>query len=138
MDLGARPNTVAKAHRILAAGGWLKLRRRRGATVLQRPVPRAGEDALSRWRQRLEELIVEGLARGLNPAQLVEALAEAAAPSRRWRRQARMASQEVGAECSPTQRAMSEMTWGATWPGFSYSAGEEGPSPAMKRWLSFG
>ncbi len=83
MDLGVHPNTVAEAYRVLAGEGWLELRRRRGATVLERPVPRAGEEALARWRRRLEELIAEGLAQGLDPAQLGEALAEAAAHSRR-------------------------------------------------------
>ncbi|NOZ95255.1 MAG: GntR family transcriptional regulator, partial [Acidobacteria bacterium] len=42
MDLGVHPNTVAQAYRVLSDEGWLELRRRRGATVRQRPVPPAG------------------------------------------------------------------------------------------------
>lgn len=40
MDLGVHHNTVAEAYRILAQEGWLDLKRRRGATVVERPGPR--------------------------------------------------------------------------------------------------
>ncbi|HHQ47485.1 MAG TPA: GntR family transcriptional regulator [Acidobacteria bacterium] len=78
MDLGVHANTVAQAYKVLAGEGWLELRRRRGATVLDRPRPRAGEADLEVWRRRLDELIAEGLAAGLDPASLSEALHRAA------------------------------------------------------------
>jgi len=78
MDLGVHPNTVAQAYKVLADEGWLELRRRRGATVLHRPRPRAGEADLDLWRRRLEELVAEGLAAGLDPVFLAEALRRAA------------------------------------------------------------
>src|SRR5436305_11634340 len=39
VDLGVHFNTVAEAYRILAAEGWLDLKRRRGALVLSRETP---------------------------------------------------------------------------------------------------
>ncbi len=78
MDLGVHPNTVAQAYRVLAEEGWLELRRRRGARVLERPRPAAGGEELERWRRRLEELVAEGLAAGLAPVLVAEELARAA------------------------------------------------------------
>jgi DNA-binding transcriptional regulator YhcF (GntR family) len=73
MDLGVHRNTVAEAYRILADEGWLELRRRHGATVLDRRRPASGPEARARWTRRLEGLVAEGLADG----QSVEALASA-------------------------------------------------------------
>jgi GntR family transcriptional regulator len=39
IDLGVHFNTVAEAYRMMAAEGWLDLRRGRGATVLKRDAP---------------------------------------------------------------------------------------------------
>ena len=41
LDLGVHFNTVALAYRVLAEEGWLELKRRRGATVIARNVPRS-------------------------------------------------------------------------------------------------
>jgi DNA-binding transcriptional regulator YhcF (GntR family) len=41
VDLGVHFNTVALAYRILADEGWLELKRRRGAAVIERNAPRA-------------------------------------------------------------------------------------------------
>ena len=41
LDLGVHFNTVALAYRMLAAEGWLELKRRRGAAVIARNAPRA-------------------------------------------------------------------------------------------------
>src|SRR6185503_10188906 len=40
VDLGVHFNTVALAYRLLAAEGWLELKRRRGAAVIARNAPR--------------------------------------------------------------------------------------------------
>ncbi|NOZ77696.1 MAG: GntR family transcriptional regulator [Acidobacteria bacterium] len=78
MDLGVHRNTVAEAYRLLADEGWIELRRRRGATVLDRPLPSPGPDAGDRWIRRLNELIAEALTQGLEPGFLAAALRRAA------------------------------------------------------------
>ena len=40
VDLGVHHNTVAEAYRVLSEEGWLDLRRRHGAIVLDRSRPR--------------------------------------------------------------------------------------------------
>ena len=78
MDLGVHRNTVAEAYRLLADEGWIELRRRRGATVLDRAVPSPSADAQERWIRRLNELIAEALTQGLDARQLAAALRKAA------------------------------------------------------------
>ena len=41
LELGVHFNTIAEAYRLLAGEGWLDLRRRRGAVVLERAAPAA-------------------------------------------------------------------------------------------------
>ena len=64
-DLGIHPNTVAEAYRLLADEGWVDLRRRRGATVLERPVPEPAPKATTAFAQRIEELVAEAVAAGV-------------------------------------------------------------------------
>ena len=79
IDLSVHHNTVAQAYRALADEGWLDLARGRGATVLDRATPRhPGRDAHAGWRQRLGELVAQGVAAGLPPAVLADALDAAA------------------------------------------------------------
>ena len=79
VDLGVHHNTVAQAYRALADEGWLDLARGRGATVLDRAAPRhPGRDAQAGWRRRLAELVAQGVAAGLPPAAVADALADAA------------------------------------------------------------
>ena len=79
IDLGVHHNTVAQAYRQLADEGWLDLARRRGATVLDRTAPAdPGRDARAGWRRRLAELVARGVADGLPPAALADALVTAA------------------------------------------------------------
>ena len=79
IDLGVHHNTVAQAYRKLADEGWLDLARGRGATVLDRAAPRnPGREARDGWRQRLAELVAQGVASGLPSAALAEALTAAA------------------------------------------------------------
>jgi DNA-binding transcriptional regulator YhcF (GntR family) len=71
-DLGIHANTVAEAYRLLADEGWVDLRRRRGATVLARPVPEPAPRAAMAFAQRFEELVAEAVAAGI-PARILAA-----------------------------------------------------------------
>src|SRR5215475_15850220 len=60
IDLGVNFNTVAQAYRILEDEGWLELKRRRGATVLDRRKPAApGKERRKQAFQRLRELTAQ-------------------------------------------------------------------------------
>lgn len=65
IDLGVHHNTVAEAYRVLAEEGWLDLRRRRGAMVLDRRDPKATPEARQDFRKRLEELIAKAITNGV-------------------------------------------------------------------------
>lgn len=78
MDLGVHANTVAEGYRLLAEEGWLDLRRRRGATVLERPRRVPGPEARDRWIRRLNELLAEAVAEGIASTDLAAALNGAA------------------------------------------------------------
>jgi GntR family transcriptional regulator len=75
IDLGIHFNTVAQAYRLLGDEGWLDLRRRRGAMVVERGLPpklnRARTDGLMR---RLSELTAELRTAGVPQAQIAMAL----------------------------------------------------------------
>ena len=75
LDLGVHFNTVALAYRLLADEGWLDLRRRRGAAVLERQAPappRRGQ--AERLLRRLGELTAELRSAGVPPRQIATAL----------------------------------------------------------------
>lgn len=78
IDLGVHHNTVAEAYRSLAAEGWLELRRRHGATVLDRAHPRATADTRKSFGRRLRELAAEAHAAGLSSAAVAQALRDIA------------------------------------------------------------
>src|SRR5918993_1429978 len=60
LDLGVHFNTVAEAYRNLAEEGWLDLKRRRGAVVLDRKVPpKPTPERLEQFSRRLRELVAE-------------------------------------------------------------------------------
>ena len=66
VDLGVNFNTVAQAYRILAEEGWLELKRRRGAVVLDRERPsRPTKEREQHSVQRLRELISQFQAEGM-------------------------------------------------------------------------
>jgi DNA-binding transcriptional regulator YhcF (GntR family) len=65
VDLGVHHNTVAAAYRQLAEEGWLELRRGRGATVIERPVPAPTPRAEAEFRKGVEEVVVKALAEGV-------------------------------------------------------------------------
>lgn len=65
VDLGVHRNTIAEAYRVLAAEGWIELRRRHGARVVARPTPVADAAGAAVFERRLRELAAEALASGL-------------------------------------------------------------------------
>ena len=65
IDLAVHHNTVAEAYRLLSDEGWLDLKRRRGALVLDRVAPNASARERSELRQRLRGLIAEMRTAGL-------------------------------------------------------------------------
>ena len=66
IDLGVHFNTVAQSYRLLSEEGWLDLRRRRGAMVLDRSHPAPPnkikqERSLHRLREIIAQLQAEGI-----------------------------------------------------------------------------
>jgi len=79
VELGVHFNTVAEAYRMLADQGWLELKRRRGALVLDRETPRPPQkQERQTFAKRLDEMVAEALAQGLPPKQVAAALARMA------------------------------------------------------------
>lgn len=78
LDLGIHKNTIAEAYRLLAGEGWLELRRRHGARVLDRAVPEGGAEAVQKFSRRLRELVAEALAAGVDRAAASGVLRDAA------------------------------------------------------------
>ena len=75
LDLGVHFNTVAQAYRILADEGWLDLKRRRGAAVLEREAPkRPDKKQLEGILKRVSELTSELRAAGMEPARIARML----------------------------------------------------------------
>ncbi|HKE87434.1 MAG TPA: GntR family transcriptional regulator [Vicinamibacterales bacterium] len=74
IDLGVHHNTVAEAYRVLSEEGWLDLRRRHGAIVLDRSRPRPSREARPSLVQRLRELTAEAQAAGLAPAVIADSM----------------------------------------------------------------
>jgi DNA-binding transcriptional regulator YhcF (GntR family) len=74
VDLGVHHNTVAEAYRVLSEEGWLLLRRRHGAIVLDRSRPSPPREARTSLVQRLRELTAEAQAAGLAPGVIAESM----------------------------------------------------------------
>ena len=74
LDLGVHFNTVAEAYRLLATEGWLDLRRRRGAIVTERVVPRPQPKAEEQFNRSLRQLIAQVRAEGLSVAAITKEL----------------------------------------------------------------
>ncbi|HWQ53270.1 MAG TPA: GntR family transcriptional regulator [Bryobacteraceae bacterium] len=74
LEVGVHFNTVAEAYRILAAEGWLALRRRRGALVLARRPPEAAVDVAETFPRRLREVVAEWRAAGMPQAVIAREL----------------------------------------------------------------
>ena len=74
-DLGIHFNTVAEAYRILAGEGWLELKRRRGARVLDRAQPApAARNRKKAFARRLHEMVAEALAQGISEEEVLKDL----------------------------------------------------------------
>lgn len=74
VDLGVHHNTVAEAYRVLSDEGWLVLRRRHGAIVIDRSRPSPPREARTSLVQRLRELTAEAQAAGLSPGIIAESM----------------------------------------------------------------
>jgi GntR family transcriptional regulator len=75
LDLGMHFNTVAEAYRILAEEGWLDLKRRRGAVVISRAMPRgAGPDPMAGFSSRLQSLVAQVRSSGATRNRIARAL----------------------------------------------------------------
>jgi GntR family transcriptional regulator len=75
LDLGVHFNTVAQAYRTLSEEGWLDLKRRRGATVLDRRTPSTpSKERQNHSFQRLQELTAQLRAEGIPSKQIVRQL----------------------------------------------------------------
>ena len=79
VDLGVHHNTVAEAYRVLSEEGWLALRRRHGAIVLDRSRPTPPRQARASLLQKLRELTAEAQASGLAPGVIADAMHSIAA-----------------------------------------------------------
>ena len=66
LELGVHFNTIAEAYRLLAGEGWLDLRRRRGAVVLERAAPAEQPETLERFRRSLRQLVAQHRSEGLS------------------------------------------------------------------------
>ncbi len=66
IDLAVNHNTVAEAYRLLAAEGWLELKRHHGARVISRERQTAKPAARGDFLQRLRELTARAVADGLD------------------------------------------------------------------------
>jgi GntR family transcriptional regulator len=75
LDLGVNFNTVAQAYRALAREGWLDISARAGVRVRARSAPKpTGTEAESGFRRRIEELVAQMQAQGVQPARLAREL----------------------------------------------------------------
>jgi DNA-binding transcriptional regulator YhcF (GntR family) len=73
-ELGVHHNTVAEAYRLLAAEGWLELKQGRGAQIRERQLPTSDDTTRVRYRRRLEEVLFEALAAGIDKEWLISEL----------------------------------------------------------------
>jgi len=75
IDLGVHFNTVAQAYRLLADEGWLDLKRRRGAMVMDRRRPAApSKERQKQSLQRLRELTAQLQSEGIPANQIASQL----------------------------------------------------------------
>jgi GntR family transcriptional regulator len=66
IDLAVHFNTVAEAYRTLAQEGWVDLRRRRGALVIERTTPRKiPPESELKFARRLREFVAATQSEGL-------------------------------------------------------------------------
>jgi GntR family transcriptional regulator len=73
-ELGVDPNTVVRAYRLLAAEGFLELRRGRGTRVTQSANRPEALQRAKTFEMLLEKLAVEGKLLGLSPDDILFAV----------------------------------------------------------------
>jgi DNA-binding transcriptional regulator YhcF (GntR family) len=75
LDLGVHFNTVALAYRMLADEGWLELKRRRGAAVIERNAPRTVDRRqVDHLLRQLAHIAAELRSAGMTSRQISSAL----------------------------------------------------------------
>lgn len=85
IDLAVHFNTVAEAYRTLAEEGWLDLRRRRGAQVLDRRTPKnSSQQSEANFVQRLREFVAATRSAGLPSKTIAQHLRSIAAGLEQW------------------------------------------------------
>lgn len=85
LDLSVHHNTVAQAYRVLAAEGWLELRRGRGVRVVERAKPAAGNRKARRsFEAQLKRLLAKAAAEGISPSAIAQQLLAHAQNVRNW------------------------------------------------------
>jgi DNA-binding transcriptional regulator YhcF (GntR family) len=85
LDLNVHHNTVAQAYRVLAAEGWLDLRRGRGVRVVDRASPPAsGPKSQRRFQAQLKRLLAKAAAEGISPNVIARQLLLHARSVRTW------------------------------------------------------
>lgn len=78
VDLSVHHNTVAEAYRMLAAEGWLDLKRGRGAIVLGRRAPEPSAESKEKFGQNLRELVAKAITDGVPGAAIASLMANQA------------------------------------------------------------
>lgn len=85
LDLNVHHNTVAQAYRVLAAEGWLDLRRGRGVRVVTRARPPAsGPKTHRRFQMQLKRLLAKAAAEGISPSAIAHQLVLHAQNVKNW------------------------------------------------------
>src|ERR1700722_11051327 len=75
LDLGVHFNTVAQAYRVLSEEGWLDLKRRRGAMVVDRLQPaKPSREQQKQSAQKLRELVAQLQSEGFPANQIASLL----------------------------------------------------------------
>ncbi len=85
IDLNVHHNTVAQAYRVLAAEGWLDLRRGRGVRVVTRARPPASSPKTHRrFQMQLKRLLAKAAAEGISPSAIAHQLVLHAQNVKNW------------------------------------------------------
>ena len=78
VDLSVHHNTVAEAYRLLAAEGWLELKRGRGAIVLGRETPEPAAGSKEKFSRHLRELVAKAITEGVPDSAIASLMASQA------------------------------------------------------------
>lgn len=85
IELGVHFNTVAEAYRVLAAEGWLELKRGRSAVVVERERPRkTNRERADGYFARLRGLVAQMRADGVPTTRIAAELRDVAEVIAKW------------------------------------------------------